>query len=107
MSSAAFFSAPMSRALVDCAEVLGYDTDERVLLAVAMVASAHDVTAKALLGARRHRRLADARNHLYYELYDELGSYPKVARAVGRDHTTVLSGRRRWARQIGDVGVLP
>lgn len=48
-----------------------------------------------LVGPRRDQRLAEAR-HLAYWLakYRTGASYPQVARAFGRDHTTVMHGCR-------------
>lgn len=65
---------------------------------VTQVALAHGLTWRDLLGPCRERRVVLPRNEAAFRLITELRlSYPKAARVLRRDHTTVLHSCRRHA----------
>lgn len=81
---------------------------ERGLLHVVdgVLAQHPGVTLDDVLDVRRTKPIAIARHHLYYELYETLGSLTMVGDLMERDHTTVMSGRREWALACGEVWAL-
>lgn len=62
----------------------------------ASVATEHGFTLDELRGRRRTASLAMARNHLYAACRARGLSLPEIGRLTDRDHTTVMSGLRRW-----------
>lgn len=61
------------------------------------------VTITDFLSERRYQPASDARKEYYYiARMRTKASWPKIARFCGnRDHTTAMSGARRWAEQNG------
>lgn len=61
------------------------------------VASEYGVTAEAIIGPGRERRVVAPRHCAMYRMFRELGTSPcAIGRRLGnRDHTTVLSGIKR------------
>lgn len=67
-------------------------TTARVLLYVTEAAQRHGVTADAVLGRDRKRRVAHARFEVMRRLRADGWSLTQIGRALGRHHTTVLHG---------------
>lgn len=83
-----------------------YLEDRNLLPIVTRIVAAHPgVRVRDVLSRSRQRPVSDARAHCVYELYDVLGSYPAVGRALGIDHTSAIAARAKWARVVGDVRV--
>lgn len=74
---------PLKRIVIECAEK-------------------HGVTYMAMLGKRRGRPVAWARQEAYWRCYNETGaSFPEIGRAIGhRDHTTIITGKRRHEERM-------
>jgi chromosomal replication initiation ATPase DnaA len=63
------------------------------------VAAAHGLTSEQIMGTRRHGALARARQEAYYRCVMETNySYPKIARVFDRDHTTIMYGANKYAK---------
>ncbi len=66
------------------------------------VAKVYNISLNELISRRRHKRLSHAR-HIVMYIAKELtnASYPQIARHLGgMDHTTVMHGCNRVARQL-------
>lgn len=62
------------------------------------VAREHRVTPADIMGPRRLRHIAEARFEVYHRLRHELGlTLPRIGQIMGRDHTSVLNGLRKYA----------
>lgn len=57
---------------------------------VHVIAGEHNVEDSALFGRMRHRQIATARTEVWRELRRQGWSYPRIAKAFNRDHSTVL-----------------
>ncbi len=69
-------------------------------LIVEETAAAHGVTVAEMMGPRRIRRIAHARQEAMATIYAETKfSYPQVGEFFGRDHTTVIHAVRRVAER--------
>jgi hypothetical protein len=85
------------------AERLGRDpvtrspvVDASLKALVAAIAEKHRIKPHNVLGPEMERQCTEARLELYAAMLD-MGLRPtEVARYVGRDHSTVLSGAQRW-----------
>lgn len=66
------------------------------------VCQKHGITVTELLSERRPKRLTDVRQEVYYRLSTETTwSLPRIGRYLaGRDHTTVLHGKRRFEERL-------
>lgn len=65
------------------------------------IAEQYGFKVTALLGWRRPKALARARQELYWRAYDETGfSMPQIGRALNRDHTTILYGIRQHEKRM-------
>jgi len=74
-------------------------TEWRALAAT--VAAQHEITVDALLGRSRARNIVDARQEFYFRMVVERRlSMPNAARLLGRDHTTILYGLRKYLRRF-------
>jgi chromosomal replication initiation ATPase DnaA len=73
-------------------------TPARVASAIVEAAAAFEVPARELTGRCRLPRVAHARQALYAALYTSCEtSYPELAAALHRDHTTLIYGCKRAA----------
>lgn len=61
------------------------------------------VTMAEMMGVRRHKFIARARQIAYYEAHKRGMSASDIARAMLRDHTTVIHGIRVEAQRRGEV----
>jgi hypothetical protein len=78
----------------------------RDLLEIARrVARNHYVTLEELLGRTRRSPEARARHELWYLLYEQIPSFPKLGEIFGRDHTTILSAVHNYGRGHGTATV--
>lgn len=60
------------------------------------IANKHGVTIDEIMGDGRTRRVAYARQEIYFELYTHFEmSFPRVGKVMGRDHSTVLYGMKK------------
>lgn len=75
----------------------------RAAAIIAFVARRHCVTVAALKSEQRFVEVAHARQEAYYRLLTEVAmSSPEVGRMLGgRDHSTVLSGAKAYAKRRG------
>lgn len=55
-----------------------------------VVADTHNIHIRDLLGAKRDKRICNARVILYKHARDMGLSYPRIGKIFGRDHTTVM-----------------
>ncbi len=79
------------------------DLETRDLLELAKrVARKHRVTLEELLGRGRGNPEAAARHELWYRLYDEIPSFPRIGQIFGRDHSTVLAAVHKYEKRHGD-----
>lgn len=62
---------------------------------VAQVAHKHGLAPKDILSASRTAPIVRARHECWRRLRERGWSYPAIARAFDRDHTTVLAGVRK------------
>jgi len=62
---------------------------------IARIAAAHGVGPRDLLGRTRLSHIVDARRDLYHALRVSGLSLTQIGAAVGRDHTTVMTGLKR------------
>lgn len=71
---------------------------------VEAVCRAFNITERDLVEKRRHKpHVVVARqviSHLAREL--TIASFPEIGRAIGRDHTCVMQGRKRLIRKLDD-----
>ena len=68
---------------------------------VKAVAKHYRITEAEIYGRTKPVRIARARQVAMYLIRTKLKlSYPRIGKFMGRDHTTVLSGRRAVARRI-------
>lgn len=75
------------------------DTDDKeVARVVQAVAKAYNVSTKDLFGKSTSYLFAKAKRHLSWALikYIPCMSYPEAARILGKNHTTVLSGKQKF-----------
>jgi chromosomal replication initiation ATPase DnaA len=70
---------------------------------LAEVCHHYDVHPDDVTGDERTPTIAFARFHWFFELRDRGLSYPEIARLVQRDHTTVMSGVRKFTIAAGVV----
>jgi chromosomal replication initiation ATPase DnaA len=69
---------------------------------IAGVAAQHGISINDIRSCRRSRRVVYARQEAMYLAYELTeASYPMIAAAVGKDHTSVLHGVRRHAERAG------
>lgn len=65
------------------------------------VAEATGIPAKRILGTNRDAPTARARQIVMYEARQAGLSYPQIARAMGKDHTTIIHGVRAEEQRRG------
>lgn len=67
------------------------------------VAEQHKLTVEEMLAPTHHHHLAHARHHAMYLLRNRTPqiSLPRIARAFGKHHTTILCGVRAHCRRNG------
>ncbi len=72
--------------------------------ALARVSEAYGIPEDIILSPNRMSPVVAARTHLMVILAKEnpYSSLPSLGRAVGRDHTTILHGLRRWNAATGE-----
>jgi hypothetical protein len=63
--------------------------------AAVLAAAAFHISPVDIFGPARHAEIVDARHIVYYLARATGESYPRIGRAMSRDHTTILSGCRR------------
>lgn len=69
---------------------------------LAEVAKKHGVPETGLKMGTRGICSGAPRNELYYRLREELGlTSPQIGRLLGRDHSTVTNGTKKWKRDNG------
>lgn len=62
----------------------------------------HGIAEHEMVGVRRTRQLANARQQLIWEIHDRFGmSLPQLGRMFNRDHSTVLHAIRKISAQRG------
>jgi chromosomal replication initiation ATPase DnaA len=64
------------------------------------IAREHHVSIGEMLGRSHHPAESFARHHLWSVLYERLFSLVAVGELIGRDHTSVLSGIRRYRESL-------
>lgn len=70
------------------------------------VALTHEVTVAELIGPRRTRLIAHARQHAFSEIRRQTKlSLPQIGRFFNRDHSTVLSGINAHRARNGALDV--
>ena len=62
---------------------------------VASIAAQHNVEPDALFGRLRHQQICAARHAVWRALHVAGWSYPRIGKAFGRDHATVMNGCKR------------
>jgi hypothetical protein len=83
------------------------ELETRDLLELARgVARNHYVTLEELVGRTRRSPEAKARHELWYLLYEQIPSFPKLGEIFGRDHSTILSAVHNYARDHGTAMVV-
>lgn len=66
------------------------------------IANKHGVTIEEIHGERRIRRVAHARQEIYFELYTHFElSFPRVGKIMNKDHSTVLFGVKEHCLRFG------
>lgn len=69
---------------------------------IADIAAKHRVPVAGIMGTSRRRKYAWPRQEAYAAVRDERGlSYPQIGAIFGRDHTSVLTGVRRYRERVG------
>lgn len=68
---------------------------------VEQVARRHEITVDEILSPDRSRRLILPRWHAFSELRRIGFSYPSIGKIMGRDHSTVIHGIRKFAEMEG------
>lgn len=64
----------------------------------------YDVTLPQMMEDLRYRDIVQARWETWYRIWRELGhSYPRIARAFGKDHSTVLYGVRKHQKRMREA----
>lgn len=76
----------------------------RLRLLLLPIAERHKVTWDEVASPARHRRLRDPRREMWVALKNDGLSYPQIAAAFNRDHTTVLYGVKQYFKKQGRAG---
>ncbi len=67
------------------------------------VAAYHEIDPSEILSVSRKKHIINARFEVFYRLRMDLNfSYPKIAKLMNKDHTTVLHGVKRMRQMILD-----
>lgn len=77
-----------------CRDIAGASRD-RIRVIASAVARSSGIPVSAIYGPDIHRQTVAARHLVMYIAYMEGFSYPTIGKAIGRDHTTVLSAVQR------------
>lgn len=76
--------------------------EEGIAVTISNVAAKYKLNIPMLLGDQRTASVIEARRELYWLLHQQGLSYSAIGRAVGnRDHTTILSGIRKYRQRMG------
>lgn len=67
---------------------------------VAKIAAVHGITKEHLLSRKQDRQASRARQEVYYLCHQMGNSTPRIARELGRDHSTVIAGIRAHQRRL-------
>ena len=71
------------------------------------VALQHCVAIDEICGKSRKKKYVLARRELYFRLKEEIGmSFAEIGRFIGRDHTSVLFGYRKYVARTGQPRVI-
>ena len=66
------------------------------------IANKHGVTIDEIMGDGRTRRVAYARQEIYFELYTHFElSFPRIGKIMNKDHSTVLYGVKEHCLRFG------
>ena len=77
------------------------NSSERARYMLRYIAKMKAIKIEEILSDRRFREFVEARQILMWEMYKHLTwSLPRVGRFLGRDHSTVLYGKRRVDEEI-------
>lgn len=61
----------------------------------------YDVTLPEMMSSVRRHKFVDARHEAWWRMRHELGhSYPRIGRAFGKDHTSIVHGVQRYEERI-------
>lgn len=72
---------------------------------IAEIAEKHQVPVAAIMSGSRKRRYAWPRQEAYVAVREAKGySYPHIGRIFGRDHSTVISGVRKYQERVEAYG---
>lgn len=64
----------------------------------------YDVTLPQMMEDLRYKEVVHARWETWYRIWRELGhSYPRIARAFGKDHSTVIYGVRQHQKRVREA----
>lgn len=68
----------------------------------AEIAEKFGLAIEEIMGEQRSKKIVEARHEIFWRLKKETKwSLPQIGRFMGRDHTTVLHGLRRYAKRHG------
>ena len=85
-----------------CRDIVLRDAD-RVAMIVSAVAEATGIHSKAILGVRRDKATAQARQLVMYIARREGLTFEAIAYQLRRDHTTILHGVRAEKKRRGEA----
>ena len=85
-----------------CREIATHELDF-IRAIVSEVAEATGIPHKAIMGVRRDARTVQARQLAFYIAHNRGLSYPRIAYAFSRDHTTIMHGVRKERERRGEV----
>ena len=65
------------------------------------------VNPREVVGNRKHHYIVAARQHLFWILRNERSdlSYPQIGRMVDKDHSTVMTGEKRFAEHNPTIAI--
>lgn len=78
-----------------------HDQTDRLIALARTIAIRHGLTIADLRGSKRTTELANARAEFAFMGKAAGASYPQLGRTIGKHHTTMILGARRWKLMIG------